>query len=107
MAVLRGGSFTARGGVNTYGIASDFNSPRLDAESITVLAEDGSSTNHGLINSRGAVATLRGGSFTGRGGENALGIITGDSGATLEAESVTALGENGSIENYGLVVNRT
>jgi hypothetical protein len=50
-------------------------------------------------------ATLRGGSFTGRarpGGTNANGIYNGGNSTTLEAESVTALGENGSNNNYGL-----
>jgi hypothetical protein len=63
------------------------------------LAENGSGENYGLANDLGAVA-LRGGAFTGRGGTSAYGIY--NSGTTLEAESVTALGENGSYQNYGL-----
>jgi hypothetical protein len=104
-ATLRGGSFTARGGSIAYGIASGFNSARLEAAGVTVLAEKGSSDNTGLINYSVAVATLRGGSFTGRGGENAFGIGSLDNGTTLDAESVTALAENGSGSNQGLVNN--
>jgi hypothetical protein len=48
------------------------------------------------------VATLRGGSFTGRGGTNAQGIFNDGDGTTLEAQDVTALGENGSTNNHGL-----
>jgi hypothetical protein len=46
--------------------------------------------------------TLRGGSFTARGGTRACGIANVSS-AVLEAESVIALGENGSGDNQGLV----
>ncbi|MFN2219027.1 MAG: hypothetical protein ACK2UA_10510 [Anaerolineae bacterium] len=103
VAVLRGGSFTARGGVDANGIGSGFNGARLDAESVTVLAEDGSSCNHGLMNYSVGFATLRGGSFTGRGGESTFGIASHDSGSMLDAEGVTALAEEGNSENHGLV----
>ena len=65
-----------------------------------MLGENGSNTNHGLANHSNAVVMLRGGSFTGRGGEDAWGILN-DFG-TLEAKSITALGENGSDTNMGL-----
>ena len=100
-AVLRGGSFTARGGTLACGIYNADTGTTLEAESVTALGEDGSSTNYGLWNFAAAAATLRGGTFTGRGGGNALGICN-HGGATLEAESVTALGEDGSSTNYGL-----
>jgi len=101
-AVLRGGSFTARGGTETRGIFSFQSGTMLKVESITVLAEGGSNRNFGLYNYGGAAAVLRGGSFTGRGGIETRGIENADSGATLTAENVTALAENGSTENYGL-----
>jgi hypothetical protein len=103
VAVLRGGFFTGRGGVDAYGIASDLNGARLDAEGVTVLAEDGSSSNHGLVNDRSAVTTLRGGSFTARGGAETYGIAIHDIGTTLEAESVTVLAESGGDSNQGLI----
>jgi hypothetical protein len=103
VAVLRGGSFTARGGVDAYGIGSGFNGARLDAESVTVLAEDGSSCSHGLMNYSVGFATLRGGSFTARGGESTFGIASHDSGSMLDAEGVTALAEEGNSENHGLI----
>jgi hypothetical protein len=100
VATLIGGSFTARGGTNSYAVGNEYHDSTLAAESVTALAENGSSKNYGLYNVDGAT-TLRGGSFTARGGTDAYGIYNGDSGATLEAESVTALAENGS-SNYGL-----
>jgi hypothetical protein len=100
VATLIGGSFTARGGTNSYAVGNEYHDSTLAAESVTALAENGSSSNYGLYNVDGAT-TLCGGSFTARGGTDAYGIYNGDSGATLEAESVTALAKNGS-SNYGL-----
>lgn len=105
---LRGGSFTARGGQEAraihngsiYGSAID-----LTAQSITALAEGAGEANYGLYNPDRADVTLRGGSFTGRGGRAAAGLYSSGSGSTLEAESVTAVGEFASgtgSKNYGL-----
>jgi len=74
----------------------------LDAESVTALAENGSSANYGFWNVDSAEAVVRSGSFTGRGGADAYGIYNSSSGSTLDAESVTALAEDGSSSNYGL-----
>ncbi len=100
-ATLRGGSFTARGGGSAYGIYNYGSATTLEAESVTALAENGTSGNYGLYNRNGAAATLHGGYFTARGGGSAYGIYNYSSATTLEAESVTALGEDGS-SNYGL-----
>ena len=103
-ATLRGGSFTGHGGIYTRGIYNADSDTKLDAESVTALAENGIS-NYGLENRNGAAAMLRGGAFTGRGGTTAHGIynvFNGAYGATLQAESITALGENGSNTNRGL-----
>ncbi len=99
-AVLRGSAFTGRGGEYAYGLSNADGSTTLEAESVTALAEGGSSGNQGLVNYDGATAILRDGSFTARGGTDAWGIflLTG----TLEAHNVTALGENGSDLNSGL-----
>jgi hypothetical protein len=104
-AALRGGSFTGRGGTDAWGIYNYGSGTTLEAESVTALGENGSSTNRGLGNYEGPTAALRGGSFTGRGGTDAWGIyniVSIVSGTTLEAEGVTALGESGSSKNYGL-----
>ena len=101
-ATLHGGSFTARGGSDARGIYNRDGSATLEAESVIALGENGTSDNYGLYNYNGAAATLRGGSFTARGGSDARGIYNANSFTTLEAESITALGENGSIKNYGL-----
>ena len=47
-------------------------SATLSAEEVAALGEDGSSANYGLYPPAGSVATLRGGTYTGRGagGEN-------------------------------------
>ncbi len=101
-STLHGGSFIARGGTYARGIYSYGAGTTLEAEGVTALAEDGSSYNRGLYNASGVSATLRSGSFTARGGESAYGIHNEDSGTTLEAESVTALGEDGSSYTRGL-----
>jgi len=105
-ATVRGGAFTARGGTSAYGINNSGSDTALETESVTALAENGSNYNYGLGNYNGAAMTVRGGAFTGRGGTYARGIYNDGSSTTLEAESVTALGENGSTYNCGLV-NRT
>jgi hypothetical protein len=101
VATLRGGSFTARGGNSARGIWNDNNSTVLEAENVIALGEDGS-TNYGLYNDNGATATLRGGSFIGRGGTSARGIYTLNTGTYLEAERVTMRGEGASSTNRGL-----
>ena len=100
--MLRGGNFTARGGADAFGIFNLNSGSTLEAENVIVLAESGSSRNFGLYNFGGANATLRCGSFTGRGGDETRGIENANSGSTLTAQGVTALGENGSNDNYGL-----
>ncbi|MFC2043320.1 hypothetical protein ACFLUA_04140 [Chloroflexota bacterium] len=102
VVTLRDGSFTSRGGNRAYGIRNYGSNTTLEAESITVLSEDSWDPNIGLINDYGGVVTLRGGSFTGRGGNRAYGILNDSSTTTLEAESITALGENGNNYNYGM-----
>jgi hypothetical protein len=101
-ATLRGGSFTGRGGIYVYGIYNAGSNNRLEAESVTALGENGSTENYGLNNQAGATVTLNGGSFTGRGGANTIGIWNYGSDTTLDAKSVNVLAENGSNSNYGL-----
>ncbi len=98
---VRGAAVTARGGAANYALSNEFN-VTLDAEGVTALAENGSSANYGLWNVNNAEATVRGGSFTGRGGPAAWGIYSDGTDTTLDAVGVTALGENGSADNYGL-----
>jgi len=100
-AVLYGGSFTGRGGINPFGIANNDAGTTLDADGVTALAENGSGEIYGLGNYVGATATLRGGSFTGRGGSIAYGITNGGNTTYLLAESIAALAENASDANHG------
>jgi hypothetical protein len=99
-ATLHGGVFIARGGINNYALSNEFN-VTMKADNVTALAENGSDSNHGLWNVNNAQATVRDGSFIGRGGTSAYGIHTN---SALDAESVTALGENGGSDNYGLYI---
>jgi hypothetical protein len=99
-ATLSGGFFIARGGVHNYGLSNEKDTT-MEAENVTALAEDGSSDNHGLWNANNAQLTVRNSSFTASGGTNAYGIYNGDTTTTLNAESITALGENGSGSNFG------
>jgi hypothetical protein len=71
-------------------------------QAVIALGENGSDWNCGLSTRDGAAATLRGGSFTGRGGDRAYGIHNGGSGTTLEAQGITALAENGNLLAHGL-----
>jgi hypothetical protein len=97
--VLRGGSFTGRGGPYTIGIYSD-KGGTMTAENVTALGENGTNENTGFCTSDGAVTTLHGGSFVGRGGGIAYGMRSATD-AVLKAEHITALAEDGSA-NYGL-----
>ncbi len=99
---LHGGTFTGRGGHTAYGIQNS-SSAALEAIDVTALGENGSNLNYGLYVGYGATATLRGGTFTGRGGSSTSGICNGGFvDATLEANNVIALGEHGSSYNRGL-----
>jgi hypothetical protein len=100
---LQGGAFTGRGGTHANGINNTGSGTSLEATDVSVLGENGSNNNNGLRNYYTAAAALHGGTFIGRGGTNARGLfVLGDAGV-LAAEKVTALGEDGSSANYGLV----
>jgi len=58
-AMLQGGSFTGRGGSYTYGIYNNGSATTLDAENITVLAENGSTGNYGIWNTSGAATIFQ------------------------------------------------
>ncbi len=106
-ARLHGASFTARGGTHAWGIFNTDSGTILEAEGTTVLAED-SGYNYGLVNSLGATATVRNGSFSARAGtniwgyRNAYGIHNKDNGTTLTVEGVTVLAEDCEPYNIGL-----
>jgi hypothetical protein len=104
-AVLFGGVFIGRGGEYARGIYTH-NSTTLETESSTALGEDGNSDNMGIYIVDMVTVTVRNGSFTGRGGTNALGITAWNS-TLLKTESVTALGENGNYTNHGVNISNT
>jgi hypothetical protein len=105
-ATLHGGVFIARGGVNNYALSNEL-TVTMEAENVTALAENGSDSNHGLWNVNNATLVLHSASLTGRGGTNAYGISNQGAGTTLVVGNVTALGESGSSNNYGLYNDST
>lgn len=99
---LHGGTFIGRGGNTAYGIQNS-SSATIETIDVTALGENSSNLNYGLYVGYGATATLRGGTFTGRGGSSTAGIYNGGFvDAKLEAENVVAVGENGSSYNRGV-----
>lgn len=100
-AFLQGGYFRASGGDYAWGIYNSTNGAFLEAEGASALGEQASGESSGFYNEH-AQAVLRGGSFTGNGGENARGIHNlGGSDTRLEAHSVSALGQGASYTSQG------
>jgi len=107
-AYLHGGTFVGRGGNATYGIQTSSVSTTLKAENVTALGENSSNLNYGLYAGYEATATLKGGSFTARGGSVAYGLYNGGFvGAILYAENVVAMAEDASSVNAGIETGRT
>ncbi|CAG0932273.1 hypothetical protein TFLX_02513 [Thermoflexales bacterium] len=99
--LIRGGSYAGQSGPTAIGLEGRSNAI-LTAEGTSVLAENATVSNYGLrLSSNTVTATLHGGAYTGRGGDNAYGIRVTSAGK-LEAQDVTALGENASTSTYGL-----
>jgi hypothetical protein len=97
---LLSGSYMASSGFeHSAGIS---NLGTLEAEHITVRGEFSPQWNYGIWNQgSGAKITLRGGSVSGRGGTEAIGILNVN-GGHLTADGVTALAEDGTDANYAL-----
>jgi len=90
---VRGGSFIAKGGTYAYGINARSSGTFLGAEGVYAHASDATDDNFGLYTLDNATAFLQGGYFQATGGGRAYGIYnyTG----SVEAEGITALGEQG------------
>ncbi len=93
---LNGGSFTGRGGAETYGILT-VDGSSLEAAGITTLGEGGTDRNDGLRNESGSAVVVTGGSLRGRGGTDNRGAASYDQNSILDLNQVTAFGEDGSI----------
>lgn len=100
-ATLRGGSYTGRGGEDTYGVFNLGGDTRLDAEDVTALGDDGSRYNYGLSNSSGGTAALRGGHYTARGGTDTHGVDN-SIGSTMSVDHVVARAQSAGDWNYAL-----
>ncbi len=97
--ILRGGSYIARGmGANSDGVTISTGGDFL-AENVIALGE-GANHNAGLYSGGGSFAQVIGGTFTGRGGENAYGIEVAGGGG-LEADGIVAQGL-GATSTYGV-----
>jgi hypothetical protein len=100
-AELHESSFIARWGAITHGIFNVSSGTGLEAYNISAMGQWGSSTNYGLYNQVDAWAKLHGGTFTGYGGESTYGIRNAGADTALEADNITALGEEAITDNYG------
>ena len=85
-------------GIQINGVSGDIS---VELEDVIGLAENAATVNCGLRNYYHSILTLRGGSFIGRGGENAYGISNAADDTKLIADGVIAQAESGTY-NYGL-----
>jgi len=97
---LYGGSYTARGGILAFGIENAGSNSSLEASNITGLGVNGSGRSFAFYNISEGSARLYGGSFIGRGGDIAAGVVN-DEGCVIHAINITALGESGIQKSYG------
>jgi hypothetical protein len=99
-AILRGGTYRGLDLGATYGINNSGSGTTVVAESVSAEGSGGSTFNYGLNNVNSAIATLRGGTYSGQEGTTAAGVY--NSAASLTAESINALGQDSLNANYGL-----
>ncbi len=99
-ATLHGGSFETRGGFLSAAIRSQGTGSTLEAFEVSALA-DGGSAGYGLANDGGSSAVLHDGAYVARGGNGCFGIESYGV-STLEAWSVTGLGDGCTQHNWGL-----
>ena len=90
-------------GTENYGITLTGSGTWVELRFVAAHAENASNNNYGLYNEDGASATLQGGFCIGRTGIDGYGIYSTGSGTTLEAYGVTAMGEEASALNFGLM----
>jgi hypothetical protein len=99
VTLLSGSYIASSGGEHSAGIS---NLGTVEAEHITARGENSSQWNYGIWNQgSGAKITLRGGSVSGRGGTEAIGILN-TNGGQLTTDGVTALAEGGTDATYAL-----
>jgi hypothetical protein len=99
VTLLSGSYMASSGAEHSAGIS---NLGTLEAEHITARGEDSPQWNYGIWNQGSeAKITLRGGSVSGRGGTEAIGILN-TNGGQLTTDGITALAEGGTDANYAL-----
>ncbi|MGD8902183.1 MAG: hypothetical protein PVI67_01325 [Anaerolineae bacterium] len=89
-------------GEHNIGVLLNGSGTEVTLENVMALGEYGSSYNYGLHETDGATATVRGGSFTARGGISTRGIL--NNGSSLDAVDATVLGEGATDQNHGLAL---
>lgn len=80
-------------GIRNYGVLLNGNATQCVLQDVTALAVNGNFQNFGLFNSAGANTTLRGGTFSGHGGNDTRGIYNSSPGTNLQAQDIVALAE--------------
>jgi hypothetical protein len=103
-ANLYGGTFTGRNGSEAFGIWNYGSEAELLAENLSVVGQNGTSTNIGIYNLSESSATLRNATVIASGGLNTYGIYQGSSNTALSAESATIQATNAVEFEYGLYV---
>ncbi|MBN1642505.1 MAG: hypothetical protein JXA09_14815, partial [Anaerolineae bacterium] len=98
---LSGGAYAGSGGSNARGIYCY--EATLVAHSITAIAADATATNAALA-LQSTTATLSGGSFTARGGDQADAITVCNASSVLSASGVSAFAEGAASTNRGFLV---
>jgi hypothetical protein len=103
-AVIQGGLFTGRGGVEAYGIIN-LGGGYLEGTGVSALAQSGSDRNDGLRNESAAAAVIFGGRFEGAAGADNRGIANYGADSIVDLNQATVAGEEGiglSNEDEGL-----
>ena len=95
---LVGGAVTARGATTTSGIGNDANAATatLSVQEVAVLGDSDGDETYGLWNQGGGEATLYGGSFGTRGGQDAAAVLNQGTGSSLESLEISALADGGN-----------
>ncbi|HEY77131.1 MAG TPA: hypothetical protein G4O00_13315 [Thermoflexia bacterium] len=92
---IYGGLYTAQYGNYAYGVQTGGTNTFVGTADVYAEASGASNTNAGFHNTDSASAFLQGGYFRASGGNYAYGVLNEN--ATLEAEGITALGEQGAL----------
>jgi len=100
-ANLYGGTFTARGGIENYGIIN-INGGILEAVGIMAVGEGATDRNDGFRNESGALAVLSSSVFKGIGGLDARGVANYGEDSIIDLNQCTVSGVSDSTEDTSI-----